>query len=335
MVTDTKITVFGAGAFGTAIAHLLSQNGRDVVLWVREPEVVESIRKKKENQKFLPGIFLPNIFVTSEIEYTLEGRNVFVFAIPCQYVRDFLMRIEKSLPKNAILINLAKGIEVSTLHTTSQIFEDVFGKGIAARYVTLSGPTFAKEVALGLPTYAVVASSHEATAVKAQKIMSTKHFRLYSSTDVRGVELGGALKNIMAIGVGVAEGLGFGHNTRASLITRYLQEMICFGEAFGAQKKTFAGLSGVGDLMLTCYGDLSRNHQVGLKLGKGEKLPEILKSFPHVAEGVATTKAVHEIAKKKRLDMPNTEFVYSVLYKDIPPKEAFATLMAKELKPEF
>lgn len=334
-MTKAKITVFGAGAFGTAIAHLLSQNDRDVVLWVREPEVVESIRKKKENQKFLPGVSLPNIFVASEVEHALEGRNVFVFAIPCQYIRDFLVRIQKTLPKNAILINLAKGIEVSTLHTTSQIFEDVFGKEIANRYVTLSGPSFAKEVALGLPTYAVVASSNEATAVKAQKIMSTKYFRLYSSTDVRGVELGGALKNIMAIGVGIAEGLGFGHNTRASLITRYLQEMVCFGEAFGAQKKTFSGLSGIGDLMLTCYGDLSRNHQVGLKLGKGEKLSEILKSFPHVAEGVATTEAVYQIAQKKRLDMPNTEFVYSALYKDTPPQDAFAILMARELKPEF
>ena len=330
-----KITVFGAGAFGTAIANILAQNDRDVVLWAREPEVVESIRKKKENQKFLPGVSLKNIFVASETEYTLEGRNALIFAIPCQYVRDFLVKIQKNVPKDAILINLAKGIEVSTLQTTSQIFEDVFGKEISNRYVTLSGPSFAKEVALGLPTYAVVASSNEAMAVKAQKIMSTKSFRLYSSTDVRGVELGGALKNIMAIGVGIAEGLGFGNNTRASLITRYLQEMVRFGEVFGAQKKTFSGLSGIGDLMLTCYGTLSRNHQVGLKLGKGEKLSGILKSLPHIAEGVATAKAVYQISQKKNLDMPNTEFVYRVLYKNVPPKEAFTTLMARELKSEF
>lgn len=330
-----KITVFGAGAFGTAAAHTWVLKGHNVLLWAREGDVIDSILKKRENIRFLPGIPLEKIAVTGDLSQACQDRDVFVLAVPCQYLRDFLKSIHPFCSEKMIFVNLAKGIEIKTHKTIAQIFADVFGQDIWQRYATISGPTFAKEVCLQYPTAAAVAAFSDDVSKTIQTELSTKRFRLYRSPDVMGVELGGALKNIMAIAVGIMEGLGFSHNTRAGLITRCLREMMTFGEKMGALPQTFSGLSGIGDLMLTCYGDLSRNRQVGIRLGKGETLDAILKSSPHVAEGVPTAKAVYQMNQKFKLDMPNTEHVYKILFENIAPQQVLEKLLSRDLKDEF
>ena len=335
MSDHNKITVFGAGAFGTCMANMLAMAGNDVKLWARESEVVESIRGKNENTTYFPDAKLGNFFVTSDAREAVHESEIAVFAIPCQHIRSFLKQSVDTLPDDCVIVNLAKGIEVETAKTTSQIFSDILGDKILQRYATISGPSFAREVYLKMPTAACVASQNEDIATRVRDTLSQKWFRLYSSTDFKGVELGGALKNIIAIGVGISDGLGFGQNSRAGLITRSLHEMIRLGVEMGAEPQTFSGLSGIGDLILTCMGDLSRNRQTGLRLGKGEKIEDILKSTPHVSEGVPTSKAVHEIAAKKDLDLPNMEHIYKILYEGLAPKDAFEILMSRELKKEF
>lgn len=331
----SKITIFGAGSFGTAVAHALSKNGRDVVLWARTPAVANEINKKQTNEKYLKGASLASIKATSDLNAATENRNFFVFAIPCQHIRNFLLPLASKLPNNACFVNLAKGIELTTLKTPSQIFEEALGPAVRQRFATVSGPTFSVEICQDMPTGAAVASFSEKTAEEVQRALSTPRFRLYRLTDVAGVELGGALKNVMAIGVGIAEGLGFGLNTRAGLITRCLHEMTELGLALGAKARTFSGLSGIGDLILTCTGDLSRNRQVGLRLGRGEALANILTSLAHVVEGIPTTKSVYNLSKKLGIDMPNTEQVYKILYEDLPPKEAVNELLSRDLKVEY
>ncbi|MBT3181620.1 MAG: NAD(P)-dependent glycerol-3-phosphate dehydrogenase [Deltaproteobacteria bacterium] len=335
MINNRKITVFGAGAFGTCIANMLALAGHDIKLWAREPKVVDSIKNNRENTTFLPDAGLENFFVTSDAGEAADGSEIAVFAIPCQHIRSFLKQSADILPTDCIIANLAKGIEVETAKTTSQIFSDLLGDEILQRYATISGPSFAREIYQKMPTAACVASQNEDIAVRVRETLSQKWFRLYSSTDFKGVELGGALKNIIAIGVGISDGLGFGQNSRAGLITRSLHEMIKLGVEMGAQPQTFSGLSGIGDLILTCMGDLSRNRQTGLRLGRGEKIEEILKSTPHVSEGVPTSKAVHEIAIQRHLDLPNMEHIYKILYEGLAPKDAFEMLMSRELKKEF
>ncbi len=332
---ENKITVFGAGAFGTCIANMLAGAGHDVRLWAREPEVVNSIRNKSENTTFFPDAKLEEFFVTSNAGEVVDGSNIAIFAIPCQHIRSFLKSSADLLSDNCIIVNLAKGIEVETAKTTSQIFSDVLGDEILQRYATISGPSFAREVYLKMPTATCVASQNEDVAIRVRETLSQKWFRLYSSTDFKGVELGGALKNIIAIGVGISDGLGFGQNSRAGLITRSLHEMIRLGVEMGAEPQTFSGLSGIGDLILTCMGDLSRNRQTGLRLGRGERIDDILKSTPHVSEGVPTSKAVHEITERRDLDLPNMEHIYKILYEGLAPKDAFEILMSRELKREF
>lgn len=330
-----KITVFGAGSFGTAIAHVLAKNGRDVVLWARTPAVADEINKKRTNEKYLKGAKLAAITATSELSFATEKRNVFVFAIPCQHIRGFLTGLAAQLPDGAYCVNLAKGIELNTLKTPSQIFEEALGPAALQRFATVSGPTFSQEICQDMPTGAVVASLADQTAETVQRVLSTPRFRLYRLTDVAGVELGGALKNVMAIGVGIAEGLGFGLNTRAGLITRCLHEMTELGLALGAKARTFSGLSGIGDLILTCTGDLSRNRQVGLRLGRGETLAAVTGSLAHVVEGIPTTKAVYNLSRNLNIDMPNTEQVYKILYEGFAPKQAVNELLSRDLKAEY
>lgn len=330
-----KITVFGAGSFGTAMAHLLTNHGHDVLIWARNEDCVREINEEQKNSRYLPQATLAKIPATTEIKKATKGRNLFISAIPCQHIRKFLEDHKKDFPDNALFVNLAKGIEINTFQTPSEIFKDVLGEKRTSAFATISGPTFAHEVFLNMPTGAVVASSSLATAQLVQKTLSTPHFRLYHSTDLVGVELGGALKNVMAIGVGIVEGLGFGANARAGLITRCLNEMTELGMALGANARTFSGLSGLGDLILTCTGDLSRNRQVGLRLGRGETIATITKSLTHVVEGIPTAKSVYQIAQKRSIDMPNTKQVYRILYENIPPKQAVQELLARELKSEF
>lgn len=335
MQTNGKIAVLGAGSFGTAMANLLAREGRDVLLWGRDESVVREINHRHSNKTFLKTKTRFCVFATTNLEAALAEADVVVFAVPCQSLRGFLKLCRPVLPPRALLVNLAKGVELKTFLRPSCIFADVLGAGIKNRYAILSGPTFALELCQAMPSAAVVAAQKQAVAKRLQVVLSTDWFRLYSSTDVTGVELGGALKNVMAIAVGIADGLGFGLNTRAGLITRCLAEMKRIGERLGADPATFSGLSGIGDLILTCTGELSRNRQVGVRLGRGETLSQIRKSTRHVAEGIPTAKAVHQMCRKLHLDAPNTEHVYKIIYRGLSPRKAVTQLMRRELKGEF
>lgn len=334
-MSPIQIGILGAGSFGTALAHLLSHKGQKIDIWAREKEIVDGINKTRRNPVYLKEIELGPLSATQDLNKVCRGKDLLVCAIPSQYVRSVLNQVKKNIPARALLVNTAKGIEQKTLQTMSQVFTDVLGKEIRERYVTLSGPTFALELAKKFPTGASLASVNKESAGKVQEWISVDYFRLYTNEDVMGVELGGALKNVMAIGTGIAEGLGFGLNTRAGLITRCLHEITRLGVAMGAKALTFSGLSGLGDLVLTCTGDLSRNRHVGLELGRGKTLEEITQKMKTVAEGVATTKSVHELAQTYQVEMPNSEFVYRILYENLSPKEALKEILARELKEEM
>lgn len=331
----TNIAVFGAGSFGTAMAHILAGNGHAVTLWSHDKNVADEIAAKRVNSSYHPNFKLAPFEATSHALSALPHKKIILFAIPCQFLRKLLENIKNLVPADAILVNLAKGIELDSLKRPSQIFEDVFSSSVLERFATLSGPTFAKELILAKPSAAAVAGVNHRTVVAVQQAISMRFFRLYTVADLNGVELGGALKNVMAIAVGIADGLGFGHNARAGLMTRCLHEMIELGTAMGAKERTFSGLSGIGDLILTCTGDLSRNRQVGLRLGRGETLQGILESSHQVAEGVATAKAVYLLMKKHRVEMPNAEHVYRIICEGMAPREAVERILSRELRHEF
>lgn len=335
MKASCKIAVLGAGSFGSAISHVLAEEGADVVLWGRDAAVIDEINHKKSNCQFLHCADPLQVVATTDIDAALTQAGAVVFAIPCQAQHDFLRAIKEKIPCQSLLVNLAKGVELDTFFRPAQIFSDVLGQSSKSRYAIISGPTFAGELCLKMPSAAVVASAKKETALRLQQILSTRWFRLYSSTDVVGVELGGALKNIMAIAVGIADGLGFGQNTRAGLMTRCLAEMMRVGIRLGAKAETFSGLSGIGDLILTCTGDMSRNRQVGVRLGRGEGITEIRRSMTHVAEGIPTAKAVYKLCRKLKLDVPNITHVYKILYEGLSPREAATRLMKRNLKFEF
>ncbi len=329
-----RIPVIGGGSWGTTLASLLAKKGHDVTLWVREPELLEEIQTKHENTWYLPGFPLePSLKASSLLEEVLEGGECFLLGVPSQHMRSMLEFARPYLPKKPVLVCASKGIEVSTLSTMSMVVEEALS-GLKPQFCMLSGPTFAKEVIRELPTAIVLASEEKKLGRELQQQLSTEFFRVYTSTDVRGVELGGAIKNIIAIAAGIADGLGFGNNSRAALITRGLAEMSRLGKALGAKSSTFMGLAGMGDLVLTCTGDLSRNRQVGLKLGKGHKLVEILGEMKMVAEGVKTTEAVHALGEKHDVELPITEQVYQVLYNGKDPQGAVRELMLRDLKEE-
>lgn len=330
-----QIGILGAGSFGTALAHLLSHKGHQVVLWAREKEIAQGINQNHLNPVYLKEIELGPLKATNDVSEACAHKELLLFSIPSQFVRSVLEKVKNKIPPQTTLVNTAKGIEKETLMTMSQVFADVLGNQMVAHYVTLSGPTFALELAKKFPTGASLASKNKEASKKAQALISVEYFRLYTNDDVIGVELGGALKNVMAIGTGIAEGLGFGLNTRAGHITRCLHEMTKLGVAMGAKPLTFSGLSGLGDLVLTCTGDLSRNRHVGLELGRGKKLQQITKNMKSVAEGVATAQSVHELAKKHNVEMVNAEYVYRILYEGLSPKQALKEILARELKEEM
>jgi len=331
-MSDPTICVAGGGSWGTALAHLLAANGYDTRLWLRDAAIAEAICAHHENPRYLPGIALhANLSATTNPE--VLGRKIVVLAVPCQQLRGWLAANAQFFCRNAVLINAAKGIETANLATCAEIAQQGLGH-LHPRYAVLSGPSFAADVLRGLPTAVVLASADEALGHMLRQIFSSGTFRCYSSTDVMGVEMGGALKNVIAIAAGVCDGLGLGHNSRAALITRGLAEMSRLGVARGAQPHTFMGLSGLGDLTLTCTGDLSRNRQVGLRLGRGEKLDQITASLGMVAEGVKTTAAIHELARRLHVEAPLTDAVHSILYGNRNPNEVLHNLMARQLKDE-
>lgn len=330
-----EIGVIGAGSWGTTLANLLAKKGCDVTLWVYEGDLVGRLNTNRINDLYLPGVTLnEHLRFTHDLPAAVAGRGLLLLVSPSQVMRGVLQQMREVVTEDAILVSAAKGIENETLKTMSEVLEEVFGETIAERSAFLSGPSFAKEVAVELPTAVAVAASSLDVARKVQTLFSTDYFRVYTNPDIMGVEIAGALKNVIALAAGVSDGLGFGHNTRAALITRGLAEIARLGEAKGAQLATFAGLAGMGDLVLTCTGDLSRNRTVGMELGRGRKLDEILGEMRMVAEGVKTTLSAHQLAQHMRVSMPITEQMYEILYKHKDPRQAVIDLMMRELKAE-
>jgi glycerol-3-phosphate dehydrogenase (NAD(P)+) len=329
-----KIAVIGGGSWGATLADLMAKKGLDARLWVREQAVMNEIRVNRENSWYLPGRKLSDALeVSTDPAAVSDGVSHFLFAVPCQFIRSAYQRFIKYMPKSPVVICASKGIELDSLMTMSQVCQDALAP-VKPRFAMLSGPSFAYEVIREMPTAVTLACKDKKAGKEIQEALSTPFFRVYTATDVRGVELGGAIKNIIAIAAGVADGLGFGGNARAALITRGLHEMSRLGKAMGGDRQTFMGLSGMGDLVLTCTGDLSRNRQVGLRLAKGQKLLDILAEMKMVAEGVKTTEAVHALRQKLGVEMPITEQVYAILYKDKDPATAVYDLMTRDLKDE-
>ncbi|WP_461209704.1 NAD(P)H-dependent glycerol-3-phosphate dehydrogenase [Desulfocurvus sp. DL9XJH121] len=329
-----KIAVIGGGAWGTALANAWATKGLDVRLWVREAEVLEAVNQRHENEWYLPGSALdPGLVATTDMAEAVAGAAYHVFVVPSQFFRAALREFKPLLPGSPVIVCANKGVEMDTLATMSQIVAQELAD-MGPRFAMISGPSFAKEVAAGVPTAVALGCADAALSEELRAALSSEALRVYSNPDYKGVELGGALKNIIALAAGCADGLEFGHNARAALITRGLAEMARLGVALGADAATFQGLAGLGDLVLTCTGDLSRNRQVGLALGRGKKLPEILAGMKSVAEGVKTTQSVHLLAKKLGVSMPITEQLYAVLYEDKDPREAVRELMTRELKDE-
>lgn len=331
----TKISVVGAGSWGTALAKLLAHKGFAVTLWVYEADLAERMQATQCNDLYLPGITLPkNLVVTADLAAAVQDRDVVVLVPPSQVMRRVALQAAPHIAAGTLLVSAAKGIENDTLLPMSDLLLEALPPALHARLTFLSGPSFAREVACGMPT-AVVAAAHNAEAARAaQQIFSNEVFRVYTTDDVIGVELGGAVKNVIALAAGVVDGLGFGYNTRAALITRGLAEMTRLGLAMGARAETFAGLAGMGDLVLTCTGDLSRNRSVGIELGKGRKIAAILDGMHAVAEGVRTTLSTWQLANRLHVSMPITEQVYQILYEDKDPGRAVTELMLRELKDE-
>ncbi len=330
-----KIGVIGAGSWGTTLADLLAKKGHAVTLWAYEPELVSEMAATGINGIFLPGIRLsPGLRFTNSLEEAVAGKALLLFAVPSQLVRGVIGSVLPFIPADAVIVSASKGIELDSLMTVSQIYQELIPPALFGRFSVLSGPSFAREVAQDMPTAVVAAAAEADVARRVQEIFTTPFFRVYTNTDIVGVELGGAIKNVIALAAGISDGLGFGNNTRAALITRGLAEMTRLGRAMGARGETFAGLAGMGDLVLTCTGDLSRNRTVGMKLGKGMRLEEILAEMRMVAEGVKTAESARSLARKLGVDMPITEKVYSVLYDDKPAREAVVELMMRDLKAE-
>lgn len=331
----TKIAVVGAGSWGTALAKLLAQKGFSVTLWVYEADLAERMQATQCNDLYLPGIVLPqNLAITADLAAAVRGRDVVVLVPPSQVMRKVAQVAAPHLKEEALIISAAKGIENDTLLPMSDLLLEALPSALHRRLTFLSGPSFAREVATGMPTAVVAASRNLEAARAAQQVFSNEVFRVYTTDDIIGVELGGAVKNVIALAAGVADGLGFGYNTRAALITRGLAEMTRLGLTMGARAETFAGLAGMGDLVLTCTGDLSRNRSVGIELGKGRKIAEILKGMNAVAEGVRTTLSTWQLANRLQVAMPITEQVYKILYEEKDPGRAVTELMLRDLKDE-
>jgi glycerol-3-phosphate dehydrogenase (NAD(P)+) len=328
-----EIGVVGGGSWGTTLANLLALKGHKVDLWVRRDELCSSISENHENVDYLPGIKLSrNLTPTTNLKDAIKG--ITVLALPSHKLRAILQEIAESVSQDITFVSTIKGIEDESCLTVSQVVEDVFHGKLVPDFAVLSGPSFATEVCQKLPTAICVSSGKKVTAEKIQQLFNTPYFRVYTNPDVIGVELGGALKNVLAIATGICDGLSLGENSRAALITRGLAEIIRLGVKMGSKIETFYGLSGLGDLVLTCTGKSSRNYSVGFRLGKGEKLDEILSSMNMVAEGVKTTKAIHHLTRHYDIELPICEQVYNILYKNKSLQKAVSELMTRDLKGE-
>jgi glycerol-3-phosphate dehydrogenase (NAD(P)+) len=328
-------SVIGGGSWGSAFARYLGSIGLPTLLWIREEEIIARAAATRENPVFLPGFVFPEtVRFTDDLRESATAADVVFIAVPSQFCRAVYARVAPVLRRDQIVVSLTKGFDKRTLMRMSQVMEEVFRPHVRPRVAVLSGPSFAKEVAAGNPTALVVASRDPAAAREVQHLISSVTVRAYTSTDVTGVEVAGALKNVVAIAAGIADAMAFGLNTRSALITRGLVEITNLGLALGARKETFYGLAGIGDLILTCTGELSRNHRVGQELGRGRTLREILAGMKMVAEGIHTTVAARRISRALGVEMPISEQIYQVLYRGKPPRKAVEELMTRTLKAE-
>jgi glycerol-3-phosphate dehydrogenase (NAD(P)+) len=332
----TTIAVIGAGSWGTALAKTFAESGHQVTLWAHGASVAQAIASRRENTTYLPGVALPEALrVTSDLAAAVPGAEVLVSVSPSHVVRQVMTEALRHADGNPYIVTASKGIEEGSLLTMAGVLEELVGPVSAGRVAALSGPSFAREVAAGIPTAVTVAARDRTVSTALQGIFNTSAFRVYSSEDLIGVEIGGAVKNVIAVAAGVSDGLGFGANTRAALITRGIAETARLGMAMHADPLTLSGLAGLGDLVLTCTGDLSRNRTVGLRLGRGEALADILADMKMVAEGVKNTRTVRALAASKGVEMPITEQMYAMLYEQKSPRQVVSELMGRGPKPEF
>ena len=330
-----RVAVIGSGSWGTSLALVAARNRHDVMMWAREPEVADSITRSHRNPFYLSEFELPeNISATTSVEASLEDADFVIMVVPSHAFREVLGSMRPHLKPETVIVGATKGVETGSLMRMSEVARSVLGESFEPRFVALSGPSFAHEVAQGDPTALVAASREREWRERVQQELSSNVFRVYTNSDVVGVELGGAVKNVVAIGAGVVRGLGLGTNTVAAIITRGLAEMTRLALAEGARPETLSGLAGLGDLVLTCTGELSRNRKVGIELGQGRALPDILGDMREVAEGVNTTRAIHYLGRQLQVDMPITDSIHALLYDHKSAIDAANDLMGRPLKRE-
>uniref|UniRef100_A0A1S7LIP5 Glycerol-3-phosphate dehydrogenase [NAD(P)+] n=1 Tax=Magnetococcus massalia (strain MO-1) TaxID=451514 RepID=A0A1S7LIP5_MAGMO len=335
VVEDAPVAVVGAGSWGTALASLLAVKRTRITLWAREEEVVAGINQNHHNPHFLTDLELPkNLRAEGDLAGVTAHHKVLVMVVPTQFTRAVLAQMKPHLQEDAVLVFASKGIETAQLSLVSEMCQQELPEAVARRACYLSGPSFAREVVAKQPAAVSIAGADGEALEAIQALFFLPYFRTYSTQDVAGVELGGALKNVIALAAGISDGLGFGNSARAALITRGLAEISRLGRFYGAQQETFAGLSGLGDMLMTASSTLSRNYSTGYRLGQGETLDEIRSGSREVAEGVKTTEAAYQLAQKRQVDMPITQAVYAVLYEGVTPEKAVAALMGRGMKSE-
>jgi len=328
-----KIGVIGGGSWGTALAILLANKNNDVHIWVRDKFQLKQIEELRENKKYLPDVTIPDeIKITNDISESIYNKDLIVLSVPSHAIREILEDSRNIFQKEQVIVNVAKGIENHTLLRVSEIVGEILPNN---SYGVLSGPSHAEEVARNIPTTVVSASNNKEVAKYIQDVFMTPYFRVYTNPDVVGVELGGSLKNVIALGAGISDGLGHGDNTKAALMTRGIIEMGRLGEKMGANPITFSGLAGIGDLIVTCTSMHSRNRRAGILIGQGQTLDEAVENIGMVVEGVRTTKSAYELAKKNDVVMPITDEIYSVLYEGADVKNSVYNLMLRDKKPEM
>lgn len=330
-----RIAVLGGGSWGTSLANVLAANGAEVRIWARDPAVAAQIDTESRNDKYLPGVDLESsIEASSELAPVLESASMVLYVSPSQAIRAVLQEVGPLLDGEPLIVSASKGIELDSGLRMSQVVGEVLGQKFGERTTVVSGPSFATELARRLPTAITAASLDEENARQVQEVLQSEYLRVYTQTDVIGTELGGSLKNIIALASGISDGLGLGNNARAALLTRGLAEIVRLTTRLGGHEATLSGLAGIGDLVLTCTGDLSRNRQVGLAVGRGKPLAEVLAGMQQVAEGVLTTKATRDLARTQEVEMPIVDAAYAILFEEVPPQQVLAELMARAPKPE-
>ncbi|MEP7274379.1 MAG: NAD(P)H-dependent glycerol-3-phosphate dehydrogenase [Acidobacteriota bacterium] len=331
----SSVAIIGAGSWGTALALVAARGGHEVRLWSHSRDVATNLAEERVNSVYLPGFLLPaNIAPSVDLDEVVRKADLVLTAVPSHVCRDVFTQLKEVIDPDAILVSATKGIEIATQMRIEEVVADVLGPRIAARYVALSGPSFAIEVARDEPCAIVAAARDQDSAKVTQGILSSRRFRVYTNVDVTGVEIAGAVKNVMAIATGTVNGLGLGYNSAAALVTRGLAEMTRLAVRVGGRSETMAGLAGMGDLVLTCFGSLSRNRRVGYELGKGRSLDEIVGDMREVAEGVKTARAAYDLSRRLEVEMPITEGVYQMLYEGKSPRDLEVELMERPLKGE-